>query len=327
MEQQQQQQQQPSSDRRLFSQAITTTEPSFSSYYEIIPSLSNETHKGQGAIKSYSPDLIVHPLIKVQTLEILEQEIAQSTGSSTTDVDAAHAKRIKKLINKIEAQSQETLSGILERIHVLVIGPGLSRDNKMQAMARFAIQKAREIQLPIVVDADGLFLVQNEPDLVQGYKRAILTPNLVEFKRLCTAKNVSKRDAQTLSEAFGGVIVVQKGKHDVIANGSMVYEVTNTGGLKRSGGQGDLLTGMIATALAWIVANGKKPVDEEKMDKQFMVACYGACMFTRRCSQLAFKKHRRAVQSSDILDEIGPFFAESVEKANPNDTWHQVVRE
>jgi NAD(P)H-hydrate repair Nnr-like enzyme with NAD(P)H-hydrate dehydratase domain len=32
---------------------------------------------------------------------------------------------------------------------------------------------------------DGLFLVQNNPEIVQNYQKAVLTPNVVEFKRLC----------------------------------------------------------------------------------------------------------------------------------------------
>lgn len=37
----------------------------------------------------------------------------------------------------------------------------------------------------IVIDADGLFLVGTDPSVIKGYKRAVLTPNVVEFGRLC----------------------------------------------------------------------------------------------------------------------------------------------
>lgn len=39
----------------------------------------------------------------------------------------------------------------------------------------------------MVIDADGLWLVQEDPEVVKGYKKAVLTPNVVEFKRLCDA--------------------------------------------------------------------------------------------------------------------------------------------
>lgn len=83
----------------------------------------------------------------------------------------------------------------------------------MQSCARIAFELAKEMdQLGVVVDADGLWLVQaslfstlkpgkktdlqNEPEVVQGWKgvpRIILTPNIMEFKRLCEAKVYSTR--------------------------------------------------------------------------------------------------------------------------------------
>jgi ATP-dependent NAD(P)H-hydrate dehydratase len=59
----------------------------------------------------------------------------------------------------------------------------------MQACARAAFEIARDMdQLGIVVDADGLWLVQSDPKVVMdwpGVPRIILTPNVMEFKRLC----------------------------------------------------------------------------------------------------------------------------------------------
>ena len=38
---------------------------------------------------------------------------------------------------------------------------------------------------PVVIDADGLYIVTRDLSLVKGYKQAILTPNKAEFQRLC----------------------------------------------------------------------------------------------------------------------------------------------
>lgn len=62
--------------------------------------------------------------------------------------------------------------------------PSLGRSEHMQLSARIALRLARENQLYVVIDADGLFLVQNDPSVVKGYARAVLTPNVVEFGRL-----------------------------------------------------------------------------------------------------------------------------------------------
>jgi len=55
----------------------------------------------------------------------------------------------------------------------------------MQLAAKVAIAQARKRGTYLVIDADGLFLVQNEPDTVKGYNKCVLTPNVVEFERLC----------------------------------------------------------------------------------------------------------------------------------------------
>lgn len=81
--------------------------------------------------------------------------------------------------------------------------------------ARIAIQIAKESQTYIVIDADGLYLIQDEPELVKGcvtnffardcrsrlcrYKRAILTPNVVEFGRLCKALVSALRSVNEVS--------------------------------------------------------------------------------------------------------------------------------
>lgn len=50
-------------------------------------------------------------------------------------------------------------SGLIGQ-HVLIIGPGLGRDDHMQNCARIAFKLARDMKLGVVVDADGLWLVQ-----------------------------------------------------------------------------------------------------------------------------------------------------------------------
>ena len=76
------------------------------------------------------------------------------------------------------------LESLIDRLHALVIGPGLGRAEHMQEYARVAIAAARERKKYIVLDADGLWLIQKHPEYVKGYRKAVLTPNVVEFERL-----------------------------------------------------------------------------------------------------------------------------------------------
>ena len=131
----------------------------------------------------------------------------------------------------------------------------------------------------LVLDADALWLVGQELSLIKGYRRAVLTPNIVEFKRISEqvgldSKIPAGKRADFVSQALGGVTVLQKGARDIIAvnaSGAAAdlkasklegadeakesvqesIEVDTPGGLKRCGGQGDVLSGCVGTFLAW----------------------------------------------------------------------------
>ena len=147
----------------------------------------------------------------------------------------------------------------------------------MQTFAKIALSLARQNCLFTVLDADALYLVGQDPSIIQGYRRAIVTPNLVEFKRLGEQVGISPntpadKRAQAISTKLGGVTVLQKGPMDIIATDSTgeqasletsqlggtdqekvneIVRVDLPGGLKRCGGQGDVLSGAVGTFLAW----------------------------------------------------------------------------
>lgn len=176
---------------------------------------------------------MVHPLMR-QTSHARSDETAQSIAATIIDM--------------------------LPRLHVLVIGPGLGRDPLMQDTCALVIQAARKANIPFILDADGLNLATTRPELVQDYKECILTPNVVEFGRLCKSKGIDTatigdgKGAELVSKAFGGITILQKGPRDYICSGGKTYVSDLEGGLKRSGGQGDTLTGSLATFLAWRMA-------------------------------------------------------------------------
>lgn len=46
------------------------------------------------------------------------------------------------------------------------------------------MKECRSAQKPVVVDADGIYVVAKNKELVSGYKSVILTPNVNEFSLL-----------------------------------------------------------------------------------------------------------------------------------------------
>ncbi|EIE77719.1 YjeF [Rhizopus delemar RA 99-880] len=159
-------------------------------------------------LKKKNVDLIVHPYMRTK-----EKVESQNSG-------------LKEIVDRV--------STVFSRLHVLVVGPGLSRDELMLDSAKELILKAREKNMAIVVDGDGLYLIQQHPET-----------NI-------NAKDHPKEEvAQQLSKSLGGVTIVQKGPEDYIANADEVFQCNVKGGLKRMGGQGDILSGIIAAFLAW----------------------------------------------------------------------------
>ena len=204
---------------------------------------------------------------------------------------------------------------MLNNLHAVVIGPGLGRDKLMQATVAAVIKAAREKNTPLVLDADALWLVQSQPDLIHGYKECVLTPNVIEFKRLANAVGIGEDElpdtgeagCKKLASALGGVLVLRKGPVDWISDGSQATVCENEGGRKRSGGQGDTLTGSIGTLLAYRSLYLEKMWDREGdmgRDETLMLAAWGGSAITRECSRLAFMKHGRSLQASDLTEEV-----------------------
>ncbi|KAF7563478.1 hypothetical protein G7046_g625 [Stylonectria norvegica] len=258
------------------------------------------TPAAAAVIKTYSPNLMVHPLMR-QTPPPTQNTVA-STSSHFKDPDSDVEHISSKIIE------------MLPRLHVLVIGPGLGRDPLMQATVARVIRAARDKNLPMVLDADALLVVQKDPGLVRGYKGAVLTPNIVEFGRLCEALKLDIQDegetakVEALARALQGVTIIQKGAKDYISNGKSTLTVDLEGGKKRSGGQGDTLTGTVATFLGWRRAylDGLWDTGEGLLGEDEMVglAAFGGSAITRESSRLAFARKGRSLQASDLTDEV-----------------------
>ncbi|KAI2463276.1 Ribokinase-like protein [Annulohypoxylon bovei var. microspora] len=268
------------------------------------------TPAAAAVIKTYSPNLMVHPLMR------------QSPGPH-------HSSSSSHAADSDPAQISGKIIDLLPRLHVLVVGPGLGRDPLMQETCMRVLAAARERGMPVVLDADALALVTQAPELVHGWQQLVLTPNVVEFARL--RKGLKNADAEgssnsadslhqveALSRALGGVTIVQKGGKDLISNGETTLTVDVKGGLKRSGGQGDTLTGSIATMLAWRGAylDGIWDHDGKLGEAETLgLAAFGGAAITRECSRLAFEKKGRSLQASDLTDEVYTAFLNLIGEA------------
>uniref|UniRef100_A0A2A4ISC7 ATP-dependent (S)-NAD(P)H-hydrate dehydratase n=1 Tax=Heliothis virescens TaxID=7102 RepID=A0A2A4ISC7_HELVI len=224
-------------------------------------------------IKSYSPELIVHPLL-----------------------DWPNA--------------VQEISVWFERLHAIVIGPGLGRLKETLNVVTELIEVIREKRIPLLIDADGLFLITEKIHLLKDFMSpVILTPNKMEFERLCAKTN----GPSGLSQLGKYVTVFKKGQEDeVYSVDPAVQWKSNVGGsARRCGGQGDLLSGAIAIMMNWTLANKDKIEIETCGDKVLLassLSCYGASRLIRLCNEKAFAKKGRSMVASDMVEHIHESF-------------------
>ena len=233
------------------------------------------TSDAASVIKSYSPELIVHPVLD----------------------DSNAVAEIKQW---------------LPRLHALVIGPGLGRDQAIFDTVKEVIEVAKQSNMILVIDADGLFLVTQTPAIITSYSKAILTPNKMEFSRLCEALQFKPTDSLTndvceLATRLG-VTIVAKGAVDIITNGKDTVTCDTGGSYRRCGGQGDLLSGSLGTFAYW-----GHSVQPQPPIAPSVIAGYAACFLTRECNSEAFATHKRSMTTTDMISCIGRVFHQHFE--------------
>lgn len=158
---------------------------------------------------------------------------------------------------------------------------------------------------------DGLYLVMNNPAVIQSYKHAILTPNRAEFNRLCQTFDIPATPSSL--STFLNVTVLLKGATDTATYKDLSIECTTSGSPRRFGGQGDVLSGAIGVFWCWsrlfgnVVETDKQLTDEDREgieDWNRLLACWAGCHITKTASMSAFRKKRRSAGTVDVIDAL-----------------------
>ncbi len=165
----------------------------------------------------------------------MTEPLGDAAAQSAAPGDAAHCLELAKSRN------------------VLAIGPGLSQ---RPGVTEFVHRLVKGAHCPVVLDADGLNAFAASAEALQGGSRAlILTPHPGEMARL-TGSTVAEIQANRVATAREFArrhrcILVLKGFRTVVAySGGEVWVVATGNPGMATGGTGDVLTGMIAGAVA-----------------------------------------------------------------------------
>ncbi|MFJ7726741.1 NAD(P)H-hydrate dehydratase [Neobacillus sp. NPDC097160] len=198
-------------------------------------------HTGAGLVTLAVPESI-YPMAAAQNPESLFLPLSEKDGHFS-----------EKAIDEI--------APLLHQFESVAIGPGMSRFPCGEEWIKSFITSLTH--QPIVVDADALYLLRNNLDLVRQYKgNVIFTPHPGEMAKLLniTVKEVEEdriEIAKTFAKAYD-VYLLLKGHRTVIAApGGDVYINPYGHDALGKGGSGDVLTGLITSFLA----QGATPVD------------------------------------------------------------------
>jgi len=157
----------------------------------------------------------------------------------------------------LETLGTDSIDRVLEIIKnkktAVAIGPGISTANETR---EFLYEIIRSIDLPMVIDADALTLVADNPKILNEAKAPIvLTPHPGEMSRLAAiSTDEVQADRIGIAMEFAkkyGIYLVLKGARSIIATpkGKVFINTTGNAGMA-SGGMGDVLTGIVGGFLA-----------------------------------------------------------------------------
>ena len=244
-------------------------------------------------IKCYSPELMVQGVYSVEELDAFAEISVMSDEDNSKAVEA-------------RKRTVKSVTDVFSSLHALCIGPGLGRHELLFPAVSSIIEKAIECNLPLILDADALYMLSLDEykgllfELIK-YENVIMTPNLMEFKRLKTALDQCNDDP-----LYGNGIIVQKGSSDIITQGTIKLECREQGGLKRSGGIGDVLAGTISAFMAWNIILQNKNSDETDVKQQDnrLLATWTACCTVKKATFKAFERKRRSMSAQHVLEEM-----------------------
>ncbi len=134
---------------------------------------------------------------------------------------------------------------------VVVIGPGLGLTDKTRALVRWVLES---VELPTVVDADGLNALEGQTGLLKNLTRpVILTPHPKEMSRLMgesvEAIQANREGHAACLASSPNLVVALKGEGTIVTDGRRSYRNKTGNPGMATGGSGDVLGGIIGAMI------------------------------------------------------------------------------
>ena len=185
-----------------------------------------------------------------------------------------------------------------ERSTAMLIGCGMGNTPDTRSALYEII---RSVDIPIVIDADGINALAMNIDILNGCKsEMILTPHIKEFSRLTgldTAYIINNQEQVALDFSLDhpDITLALKSHNTVIAKNGVAYLNTAGNSGMAKGGSGDVLAGIIAS----LAAQGAEP---------FKAAATGVHIHALAGDTAAEKLGKTAMLPSDMIEYLSEVF-------------------
>jgi len=265
-----------------------------------LPKRKPDSHKGD-----YGRVLVVAGSRGMAGAAALAAEAAYRSGAGLVYIccpaDLADIMSIKQTCAVVwPFDVKNAVAQILEhsmKCDVAVIGPGLSQAPAISEAVREVVGA---LEIPFVLDADGLNAFEAFPELVgRGKAPRVITPHPGEAARLLKSlpsevQSNRPAAAKELADRFLSVVLL-KGHRTIVTDGKQSY-VNKTGNPgMATGGSGDVLAGVIGA----LIGQKLSPFD---------AACLGAQLHGKAGDIAARKLGQVSMMATDILNALPEAF-------------------
>ena len=245
----------------LSKEFINQLDTPFSTYGEnearyTLPNRPKFAHKG-----TFGHSLIIAGAYCKTGAAILCSKACHRTGTGLLTVHIP-----QKCIDIMQTASPETMvsadKGLdiiesapdIEKYSAIGIGPGIGTHPKTAEALHATIKKAKDKQLPLVLDADALNIIGNNKQWLNDLPTdTILTPHIKEFDRVFgeSKNNLERIEKICQNTKHYSIIIVLKGAYTAVGlpDGTISFNTSGNPAMATAG-SGDVLTGIITALLA-----------------------------------------------------------------------------
>ena len=251
------------------------------SYGRVLAIAGSENMSGAAVLAAKSAYKSGSGLVEVFTHEKIRGVVGSSLPEAILSVYGERPD-FGKLYNSVNSAS------------AVLIGPGLSKSKVAESILRYVLESA---SVPVVIDADALNIISENPELMPYLKGKIITPHLGEMARL-TGKGIPEiaENIVEVAKEFARIhecICVLKDARTIVAlDDEPVFVNTAGNSGMAKGGSGDTLAGIIVSLLSQGMTKGD-------------AARLGVYLHAYAGDLAASKKGEYALLATDISDAVG----------------------